>query len=273
MPMELHWSPRLSARFWDGLARSGIWDKRGFATLNGPAVTEFVLSWNNNNAACLDFGSGTGRLAQLLLQANVKVATYEPSVVQAEATHRRLGHFSNFLGTVGNTDCRPFDFVICTEVIEHVLSDHMGRFMSSLLRHIAPGGTLFLTTPHAEDMIVDAAYCPVCDHTFHRWQHQRSWQVEEIVTLMERWGLRTEWVGLVGFDDPNPVRDFNLRRRLGERWPWTAQPAGARQLPLLGRGDHITYIGIRRQNSVLLMRGADGVLPDNSSPGNGSANR
>ena len=59
-------------------------------------------------------------IGRLLLEARLQVAAYEPNTVQAQAINQTLGKFPNFLGTVGVADRRTFDFVICTEVIEHV---------------------------------------------------------------------------------------------------------------------------------------------------------
>src|SRR5215472_4559621 len=257
MPTQLQWNPPLIARFWEGLAQSGIQDKLGFGKLAGPVLTEFVLPWIGRHGRCLDFGSGSGELVRFLLEAGLQVAAYEPNVVQAQAINQRLEKFPKFLGTVGDSDHAIFDFVICTEVIEHILKDRVGGFLWSLAGRVAPGGRVFLSTPNAEDLIENLAYCPVCDHTYHRWQHQRSWRPDEIVAVMEQVGFTTEWVGLVGFDDPNPVRDFNLRRRLGEAWPWMAEPDGERQIPLIGRSDHIIYIGAAPRDAVSPVREPD----------------
>ena len=229
----------------------------GFAKLAGPVLTDFALPWIGQHARCLDFGSGSGELVRLLLEARLQVAAYEPNTVQAQAINQHLGKFPNFLGTVGVADRETFDFVICTEVIEHVLDDWLEGFVSSLARCVAPSGRVFLSTPNAENFVENLTYCPVCDHTFHRWQHQRSWRLDEIVALMEQAGFTTKWVGLVGFDDPNPVRDFNLRRRLGEVWPWMAEPNGARQIPRIGRGDHIIYVGAAPRDGAASVREPD----------------
>ena len=121
--------------------------------------------------------------------------------------------------------------------------------MHSMTRRIAPGGLLFLTTPFAEILAENEVYCPSCDHFFHRWQHQRSWELADIEGLMKRWGLATEWLGRVGFDDPHCVRDFHLRRRCGEPWPWLI----GKEVPLIGRGDHIVYIGRKPSDGPAVM--------------------
>jgi glycosyltransferase involved in cell wall biosynthesis len=83
----------------------------------------------------------------------------------------------------------------------------------------------------------------VCDHSFHRWQHQRSWTVAQICALMLQHGFVTEWVGLVGFTDLNAIRDFNQRRLLNEEWPWHHELSDGNIVPIVGAGAHIVYIG------------------------------
>ena len=86
-------------------------------------------------------------------------------------------------------------------------------------------------------------YCPVCNHSFHRWQHQRSWTVAQICALMQHYEFVTEWVGLVGFADVMPIRDFNQRKRLNEDWVWRHELPDGQVVPIIGGGDHIIYIG------------------------------
>src|SRR5262249_40574857 len=155
----------------------------------------------------------------------------------------RLRTEAGYLGRVAPEDCERFDFVVCSEVIEHIPLPSTDEFMHSLMDRVTPGGMLLVTTPFAEDLATGDTYCPCCDHVFHRWQHQRSWQVSDLRNLMEQWGCATTWLGLVGFADPHPIRDFHLRRRCGEAWPWQRLHDDGGRTARIGQGDHIVYIG------------------------------
>ncbi|MBV8755458.1 MAG: glycosyltransferase [Hyphomicrobiales bacterium] len=240
MPTRLEWTPRLISRFWNGIAQTGVLDAMSFAHLAGPALMEFLDNWIEPGARCLDYGGGSGQLLNLMVEAGYRTASFEPSVRRAGDIKALMAGKPEFLGVIPSYDRAGFDFVVCTEVIEHILPSDIDNFMRSMTRRVAPGGLLFLTTPFAENLVENDVYCPCCDHVFHRWQHQRSWQLGEVEGLMRRWGLTTEWLGRVGFDDPHYVRDFNLRRRCGEPWPWLDNSA---KVPIIGRGDHIVYIG------------------------------
>jgi len=125
-------------------------------------------------------------------------------------------------------------------LIEHVLIPETDNFMRSLTHRIAPGGLLFLTTPFSENLVESDVYCPCCDHLFHRWQHQRSWNPSEIEGLMMQWDLKTEWIGLVGFDDASFVHKLYRWIRRGKQWLLGHID---RTIPVIGSGDHIVYIG------------------------------
>jgi glycosyltransferase involved in cell wall biosynthesis/2-polyprenyl-3-methyl-5-hydroxy-6-metoxy-1,4-benzoquinol methylase len=238
VPTRLEWTPELISRFWDGVAQSPALDGRSFARLVGHILMEFMGPWIPAGAACLDYGGGSGHLSALMAKAGHRVAVFEPSTQRAVKIAANMGGEPRFLGIISTHDSASFDFVVCAEVIEHIRKPDSSEFMRAMMRRIAPGGLLFLTTPFAENLADNEAYCPNCDHLFHRWQHQRSWQIADIESLMRQWGLATEWLGRVEFDDPHCIRDFTLRRRCGEPWPWLDG-----QVPVIGRGDHIVFIG------------------------------
>jgi glycosyltransferase involved in cell wall biosynthesis/2-polyprenyl-3-methyl-5-hydroxy-6-metoxy-1,4-benzoquinol methylase len=243
MVKPLRWTPQLAQQFWDGVAQIDSMEKMSFAHLAGPALVEFMAPWIPADAELLDFGGGSGHLVRLLLSAGYRAAAADPSTKREEATAKTLSGDARFLGLIAPTEQRAFDFVICSEVIEHVLEEDMLGFMRGLRRRVTQGGRLLLSTPFQEDLGVDRVYCPVCDHSFHRWQHQRSWTVAQICALMQQHGFVTEWVGLVGFADVTVIRDFNQRRRMNEDWVWGHALPDGQVVPIVGSGNHIVYIG------------------------------
>jgi glycosyltransferase involved in cell wall biosynthesis/2-polyprenyl-3-methyl-5-hydroxy-6-metoxy-1,4-benzoquinol methylase len=252
MVKPLRWTPQLAQQFWDGVAQIDSMERMSFARLAGPALVEFMAPWIRPDEELLDFGGGSGHLVQLLLSAGYRAAAADPSAKREEATALALSGDARFLGLIAPTEQRAFDFVVCTEVIEHVLEEDMLGFMRGLRRRVKQGGRLLLSTPFQEDLGVDRVYCPVCDHSFHRWQHQRSWTVAQICALMQQHGFVTEWVGLVGFADVTVIRDFNRRRRTNEDWEWGHALPDGQVVPIIGRGDHIIYIGRMEEHPMSL---------------------
>jgi glycosyltransferase involved in cell wall biosynthesis/2-polyprenyl-3-methyl-5-hydroxy-6-metoxy-1,4-benzoquinol methylase len=250
MPKALEWSDGLVERFWDGLAQTGILEKMSFARLAGPTLIEFIEPWIPPGAKCLDYGGGSGHMVEQLVEAGYRTASFEPSRLRAEAARNRLNGAPAFIGVVDSQDTRTFEFVLCNEVIEHIAPEMLDGFVRNLVRKISPEGILLLSTPNAEDLEASGVYCPVCDSTFHRWQHRRSWELPDLKALLERHGLETEWVGLVGFDDIAAVREFHLRRRLGEPWTWNRTEADGSGTPVIGNASQIVYVGRRKERPL-----------------------
>lgn len=246
MPKRVVWTPELVERFWNGFAAIEELQQFTFARQAGSLIVELASLWVSGTARCLDYGGGSGHLARSLIDAGLSTAVYEPSAGRVRQIAQSIGRNKLFLGAIDSSDTQTFDAVFCTEVLEHVLPGQVEEFAQAVVRRLSVGGWMFLTTPYAEDLTQSLVYCPVCDSTFHRWQHQRSCRPATVRALFECHGLSTEWIGLVGFDDPHPIRDYVLRRRLGD--PWFAYHAETPddRLPIIGRGDHIVYVGCKR---------------------------
>ena len=139
MVKPLRWTPQLVQQFWDGFAEIDSMEKMSFARLAGPALVEFMAPWIPPDAELLDFGGGSGYLVQLLVSAGYRAAATDPSAKREEATAETLAGDARFLGLIAPNEQRGFDFVICTEVIEHVLEQDMREFMRGLRSRVRPG--------------------------------------------------------------------------------------------------------------------------------------
>jgi 2-polyprenyl-3-methyl-5-hydroxy-6-metoxy-1,4-benzoquinol methylase len=99
-----------------------------------------------------------------------------------------------------------FDVVVLAEIIEHVDDDALVRVMSDVRRVLLPGGVAIITTPNDENLDGDSVYCPCCNHTFHRWQHVRSWSARTLAERLFSYGFQ-----VVVADET----DFSLTRNNG----------------------------------------------------------
>ncbi|QDU37256.1 Ubiquinone biosynthesis O-methyltransferase [Maioricimonas rarisocia] len=83
-----------------------------------------------------------------------------------------------------------FDLIFCTEVIEHV--PQPDRFMQAVRRLLAPGGLLYVTTPHLHHFRVPRN---VLDwHSLKPPEHIAMFGRKALKTLMERHRLKTEHI-------------------------------------------------------------------------------
>lgn len=239
MTKRLQWTPELVSKFWDGVAKSPGMESLSFAKLAGPSLIALMSPWVRDGARCLDFGGGSGAFVEQMIAAGFDTALYEPSAERKAHALPGLAGNPRFLGVRTPADDDQFDFIVCSEVIEHVLDQDFDSFMRALIGRIAPGGRLIITTPMNENLEQNDCYCPVCDHLFHRWQHQRSWAAAQLEGLMQRWGLTTTWIGEVSFHSPDVMREYHQARAEGRDGQWPH----ANGLPYIYPGGSLVYVG------------------------------
>lgn len=102
-----------------------------------------------DGARLLDVASGTGSLAQRLLDLGFEVhcTTWNEKLrVDAPAYHLNLDNPFNLTDVGG----RPFDVIVASEIIEHV--ENPSLFLRSCASALAPNGLLIVTTPNVADV-------------------------------------------------------------------------------------------------------------------------
>jgi SAM-dependent methyltransferase len=190
----LQWSPELVRKFWSGVTATRL-TELSFGRLSGEAFVKTVREYLSTSEKHLDYGAGDGHIVSALLELGYATGAYEIAPARRDQILR--APFSNhplFLGVTGPEDTAQYDTVIMTDVIEHILEGEELSTFTQVKRLLSPGGRLILTTPYAEDLDLAAAYCPVCDHLFHRWQHVRSFTEESLSQYLEKQGFRCRLV-------------------------------------------------------------------------------
>ncbi len=116
-------------------------------------------------ASVLDIGCGAGFGVDLAAtQVGWRAVGVDPSFYAA-AGRATLGADIRQAYLTGSTDLgAPFDLVLASEVIEHLPAPH--DFLALLRSHIAPGGTLVLSTPDA-DAIAPGSGRRACSRSSH----------------------------------------------------------------------------------------------------------
>lgn len=245
MPTPLEWTSELISKFWNGIAEIPELNNLSFGKNQAYLVENLINVLVGEDLSILDYGGGDGSLAKKLIEGGHKVSCFEDSPVRAGEIEKLLQGMPGYGGTITSVDTSIFPVVVCTEVIEHIPVSHTQPFIAGLTKFLEPSaGVLFLTTPYDENLEDETVYCPNCDHSFHKWQHLRSWTLESLEEVMIRSGFTTQWLGRCEFDNPDSVYEFVLRTRLGERWP-SHEGLGERKVPVIGGGQHIVYVGQR----------------------------
>lgn len=93
----------------------------------------------------LDIGCGNGRFLLRATRAGWQALGLEPDALAVRAA--REAGLDVMQGTIeAATGLPPFDFISASHVLEHVYDPH--AFLHGVLRHLKPGGTLWLATPN-----------------------------------------------------------------------------------------------------------------------------
>ncbi|HEV3136561.1 MAG TPA: class I SAM-dependent methyltransferase, partial [Pirellulales bacterium] len=75
-----------------------------------------------------------------------------------------------------------FDFVVASEVLEHLTPAQRQKGLEEITRTLKPGGYFIGTVPYRELLDLNVAVCPNCQHVFHRWGHTATF---DLATMRE----------------------------------------------------------------------------------------
>ncbi len=128
----------------------------------------------------LNIGIGDGRFEMLAHQRGWSVAALDPS----ETSVRRLAE-QGIDARTGRVEQMPFlagefNFVVISEVLEHLTADQRQQGLAEIQRVLKPGGYLLGSVPYCEVLEDNLAVCPKCREVFHRWGHTTSFDVPRI---------------------------------------------------------------------------------------------
>lgn len=158
----------------------------------------------------LDYACGTGSLTGHLLNEGLDVAACDLSSDSLAIVRERYQNHPNFIGVSAPNDLKmtasPFDAVLLVELIEHVDDATLSGIFAEVKGALRPGGLIVVTTPNDENLQAETVYCPSCNHTFHRWQHVRSWSADSLADI-----FRTAGIDVVEIF----ATDFSLSRKNG----------------------------------------------------------
>ncbi len=135
---------------------------------------------SESSPALLNIGIGDGHLERLALAQGWQVHSLDPDP-QAVARLAAAG----VQAQVGGIEALPheagsLDFVVASEVLEHLTEDQRAAGIRQIARVLKAGGYFLGTVPYNEDLAEQQAVCPHCGEVFHRWGHQRSFTLDDV---------------------------------------------------------------------------------------------
>jgi len=125
-----------------------------YAEAHRTGIHRLITKHRGGGGQVLDLGCGAGQYFTILTQSfDTLVGTDISMTALRLARENRIGHFL----VCANASEQPFraatfDFVLCSEVIEHVRPEESEQVFRCICSVLKPGGYLLITTPNAWDL-------------------------------------------------------------------------------------------------------------------------
>lgn len=191
---RVKWDSEKIGRFWSYLTNTPHAERSYFSGLFGEriiTVAEKHLALKE--ARILDYGCGPGLLLSRLLGRGFSASGLEFAETTVAKARKACEDYPSFAGITAANELpstippKSIDVVFLVEVIEHLLPEDRHKTLQEIMRVLAPGGHLVLTTPHNEDLDRVETVCPDCGCVFHPWQHVESYSQESLIALLRRY--------------------------------------------------------------------------------------
>jgi ubiquinone/menaquinone biosynthesis C-methylase UbiE len=135
------------------------------------------------NSTVLNIGVGRGELEKILIDNKVNIFSLDPSKNTIEKLIKNLGMVDSAI--VGYSQDIPFeenyfDFVIMSEVLEHLEDKVYFRTIAEVHRVLKSVGVFIGTVPANEILEHSMTICPCCENVFHRWGHEQTFTKNRI---------------------------------------------------------------------------------------------
>jgi len=187
------WDEKLVIKFWDYYSQ---YPELYFTYQYGGNIVDVLSEYMKPGATILDYGCGTGFIIKHFIKSGFETYGADTSSQSVDFVNRQYKGQSNFKGAYLMDDLfrlnKKFDVICVIEVIEHLTDEFLVPLIENVKKLGNPGSKIIFTTPNNEKLDDSVVYCPVCDHTFHRWQHVRSWNVQSLTSVMEKHGLKVD---------------------------------------------------------------------------------
>ncbi|HEX5104144.1 MAG TPA: class I SAM-dependent methyltransferase [Pirellulaceae bacterium] len=147
-------------------------------------IGQIAQRTSGRQPAVLNIGIGDGFFERRAKARGWKVHSLDPD---EQAVERLKGEgISAQVGTIEHIlhESESLDFIVASEVLEHLTEDQRAAGLAEIARVLRPGGWFLGSVPHAENLAEQHAVCPHCGQVFHRWRHQASFTLASVRQML-----------------------------------------------------------------------------------------
>lgn len=188
-----------SDKLWDYYQNEGVDSfESGYARLN------FLAKKCKKGSRILNIGIGSGYFETLLIKQGFNIYSIDPSKKTVQKISRRLGMHRKAKSAYCHKIPFPdnyFDFVVMTEVLEHIPDELLQKSIGEVRRVLNKKGIFFGTVPYKESLTENQVICPNCYSHFHRWGHNQSFDLNSLTNLLQENGFYIQKLQVRAFCD------------------------------------------------------------------------
>ncbi len=167
-------------RIWDHFQNRAPESFKGAKPRLDYIVKQIIRNKQNKRPSILNIGAGDGYLEYSFKKIGWDIYSLDPNeeVITRMIDEGVKGH----CGSIEHTPFsdHTFDFVVASEVLEHLTDDQRKQGLKEIARILKEDGYFIGTVPYCEDLFLNEVVCPKCGDIFNRWGHQRSFDCSDI---------------------------------------------------------------------------------------------
>jgi SAM-dependent methyltransferase len=128
----------------------------------------------------LNIGVGNGYFEELILHGGGNAYSVDPDVrALTRLAEKGVKCYAGSIEHLPLADS-TLDFVVVSEVLEHLDDAERGRGLAEISRILKPGGYILGTVPYRENLQQNMTMCLHCGEVFHRWGHKKAFDLGNI---------------------------------------------------------------------------------------------
>lgn len=150
--------------------------------LQGLAKAAFRLARRQKiiNPAILNIGVGNGYFEEFILRGGGNPYSIDPDVrALVRLAEKGVKCYAASIEHLPIAE-KALDFVVVSEVLEHLDDAERRNGLAEIRRILKPGGYILGTVPYRENLQQNITICPHCGEVFHRWGHKKGFDLGDI---------------------------------------------------------------------------------------------